>query len=157
MLLEAMCLALVMHHEAGNQTIEGKIAVAHVVMERVKDRRWRKTVCGVVFQEKQFSHVEESVKDEKHWRKYIPLAEAVLAGLTINPVPGANHFHADYVSPSWSKEMVKVEKIGAHIFYSDNPQAEPFWETADPVPTPPPDTFGPMADGPILHGAAEVG
>ena len=30
---------------------------------------------------------------------------------------GATYYHATYVKPRWSKRMVRVAKIGAHIFY----------------------------------------
>ena len=26
-------------------------------------------------------------------------------------------YHADYVAPSWGRDLTRVEKIGAHIFY----------------------------------------
>ena len=26
-------------------------------------------------------------------------------------------YHADYVAPSWGRNLTRVEKIGAHIFY----------------------------------------
>ena len=40
-------------HEAKNQSVEGQIAVAEVVMNRVGDTRYPNTVCEVVYQETQ--------------------------------------------------------------------------------------------------------
>ncbi|MBE8220002.1 MAG: hypothetical protein HAW65_01665, partial [Alphaproteobacteria bacterium] len=37
----------------------------------------------------------------------------------------ATHYHADYVVPSWSKKMVRIEKIGRHIFYADTGRRTP--------------------------------
>ena len=37
-------------HEAKNQSVEGQIAVAEVVMNRVADTRYPNTVCEVVYQ-----------------------------------------------------------------------------------------------------------
>ena len=51
MITEAlMCLALNVYHEAKNQSLIGQIAVAQVVMNRVKDERYPNTVCEVVEQ-----------------------------------------------------------------------------------------------------------
>jgi spore germination cell wall hydrolase CwlJ-like protein len=155
-----------MFHEANFEPIEGKIAVAQVVMERVKDPRYPSTACGVVFQPKQFSYVERSVKKQEQWEKYVPLGEAILKGLVDNPVPGATHFHANYVNPYWSKSMVKVKQIGHHIFYDDNVKIENFWESGvpknDPVPVidpggPSPDISSVCVGIEACHGAAEVG
>jgi spore germination cell wall hydrolase CwlJ-like protein len=32
----------------------------------------------------------------------------------------ATHYHADYVDPYWNRSMVKLAKIGRHIFYNDH-------------------------------------
>ena len=45
-----MSLALNVYHEAKNQSLIGQIAVAQVVMNRVRDERYPNTVCEVVKQ-----------------------------------------------------------------------------------------------------------
>ena len=45
-----MCLALNVYHEAKNQSFIGQVAVAQVVMNRVKDERYPNNVCDVVKQ-----------------------------------------------------------------------------------------------------------
>ena len=45
-----ICLALNVYHEAKNQSFIGQVAVAQVVMNRVKDTRYPNTVCDVVKQ-----------------------------------------------------------------------------------------------------------
>ena len=47
---EVECLALNIYHEARNQPTVGKLAVAQVTMNRVKDVRFPNTICGVVYQ-----------------------------------------------------------------------------------------------------------
>jgi len=47
---EVKCLALNIYHEARNQPTVGKLAVAQVTMNRVKDVRFPNTICGVVYQ-----------------------------------------------------------------------------------------------------------
>ena len=45
-----LCLSMNVFHEAKNQSVEGQIAVAEVVMNRVADTRYPNTVCEVVYQ-----------------------------------------------------------------------------------------------------------
>ena len=47
---EIFCMAKNIYFEAGNQPIAGKIAVAQVVQNRVKNRDYPNTICGVVYQ-----------------------------------------------------------------------------------------------------------
>ena len=75
MLMESlMCLALNVYHEAKNQSFIGQVAVAQVVMNRVKDSRFPNTICEVVYQ----GPVKESWKTrqypdlEDHKRIYYP-------------------------------------------------------------------------------------
>ena len=44
------CLAQAVYFEAGFQPVEGKRAVAQVIVNRVRDRDFPKTVCGVVYE-----------------------------------------------------------------------------------------------------------
>ena len=34
-----------------------------------------------------------------------------------NYTKGADHYHADYVTPYWAKSLTKTVVIGRHIFY----------------------------------------
>ena len=51
----ALCLALNMFFEARDQDFEGMMMVADVTIERVEDKRFPDSICGVVWQRKQFS------------------------------------------------------------------------------------------------------
>src|SRR5688572_1678743 len=44
------CLADAIYYEAGFEPVAGQRAVAQVVVNRVRDRNFPKSVCGVVFQ-----------------------------------------------------------------------------------------------------------
>lgn len=48
-------LSAITYLEAGNQSYEGKLAVANVVLNRVKDSRFPNTIEGVVYQNWQFT------------------------------------------------------------------------------------------------------
>ena len=44
------CLAMNMYHEARNQGTAGQLAVTAVVLNRVNDKRFPNTICGVIHQ-----------------------------------------------------------------------------------------------------------
>jgi spore germination cell wall hydrolase CwlJ-like protein len=43
------CMAMNIYREAGYEPFEGKVAVAQVTMNRVKDGRFGDDVCGVIY------------------------------------------------------------------------------------------------------------
>ena len=138
MLLESlMCLALNVYHEAKNQSFIGQVAVAQVVMNRVKDKRYPNNVCDVVKQgltykwntsipiknKCQFSWYcdgkSDEVKDEKSYQKILDFARLIMHnGIKfVDITDGATHYHADYVKPDWAKTKTRTTEIGDHIFY----------------------------------------
>ena len=58
---EVYCMAQNIYFEARHESMIGKIAVAHVVKNRIKDKRWPDTVCKVVKQ----GPIRESWKTKK--------------------------------------------------------------------------------------------
>ena len=136
MLLESMiCLALNVYHEAKNQSFIGQVAVAQVVMNRVRDTRYPNTVCDVVKQGAtykwkpdfpiknrcQFSWYcdgkSDKPKEHKAWRDAMHIANGVYNGHLDDFVEGATHYHAHYVNPSWAETKTYVTRIDDHIFY----------------------------------------
>lgn len=122
------CLAMNIYHEARNEPEAGKLAVGHVVMNRMFDRRFPGTVCEVVMQGGpephnycQFSWWCDGKDDEplnqQAWIESQYLASRIFAGTVKDPTGGALWYHADYVNPSWSKAMAKGPQIGRHKFY----------------------------------------
>lgn len=119
---QIQCLAENAYFEAGNQSQKGKIAVTHVVMNRVKDKRFPKSACAVVHQKSrgvcQFSWVcegKKQVRDMAMFAEARRVAENVYLGNTRDVTKGAKFYHANYVNPSWG--LTRVAVIGAHIFY----------------------------------------
>ncbi len=130
---EIECLALNIYFEARGEPDIGKLAVAHVVMNRVEDRRFPETICGVSKdggQKKlnrcQFSWFcdgrSDRPNDLRQWERSKALAREIFWGLSMDPTGGALWYHATYVRPVWRKALVKSAKIGNHIFYQ--PKAE---------------------------------
>lgn len=127
---EIQCLALNVYFEARSESIEGQYAVGHVVMNRVAHSGFPNSICGVVKQggeeprnRCQFSWWCDGRSDKpanhKVWLKSLSRAYDIYLGQVNDPTQGALWYHADYVSPRWSKYLTMVTKIGQHLFYQD--------------------------------------
>ena len=125
---EQQCLASGIYFEARGESVKGQAAVAQVILNRVRNPSYPKTICGVVYQNKdwrnrcQFSFACDNIKDrinsERHWKMAREVAMATSAGkIWLNEVGSATHYHAVYVRPAWGKSMKKVGRIGLHVFY----------------------------------------
>ncbi|MBY5797528.1 cell wall hydrolase [Rhizobium leguminosarum] len=125
---EQQCLASGIYFEARGESVKGQAAVAQVILNRVRNPSYPKTICGVVYQNEdwrnrcQFSFACDSIKDrvnsEYHWRVARDVAMAVTSGkIWLPQVGSATHYHAVYVRPRWAKIMEKVGRIGLHVFY----------------------------------------
>jgi spore germination cell wall hydrolase CwlJ-like protein len=119
---ETNCLATAVYFEARGESLEGQLAVAHVVMNRATSGRYPPDWCSVVKQPAQFSFVRhgefpEADTNSEAWKKAEAIAE--LAAANIVPSVGTDvlWYHADYVAPAWRHNLQEVEQIGAHIFY----------------------------------------
>lgn len=126
---ELTCLARNIYFEARSEPLEGKLAVAHVVMNRVASKHFPDTVCGVVqdgtdevLHKCQFSWYcdgkPDVVDDPVAWLEATTLAGQVYWGRVEDPSGGALWYHADYVKPGWRKAFAEGPTIGRHIFYS---------------------------------------
>jgi spore germination cell wall hydrolase CwlJ-like protein len=125
---EQKCLAEGIYFEARGEPEKGQAAVAQVILNRVRNPTFPNTICGVVYQNIhmhnrcQFSFACDRIKDRvqpgKHWETAKAIALAVTAGkIWIKDVGSSTHYHATYVRPDWAPTMVKLTRIGQHIFY----------------------------------------
>ena len=130
-LAEQDCLARAIYFEARSESEMGQLAVAKVVLNRVKDPSYPKTICGVVYQGSdrqnacQFSFACDGISDQPRtrvaWDRAKRLASRAIAGdQSINILGAATYYHADYVTPKWSSSFKRLIKIGRHIFYTDS-------------------------------------
>ncbi|MEQ1523873.1 MAG: cell wall hydrolase [Aestuariivirga sp.] len=128
------CLARAVYFEARSESVLGQLAVAMVVLNRVKASNNSSSVCGVVYKGAdrlnacQFSFAcdgKPDVPDDMAaWNTALNIT--TLALTTDEEIPdqqmqivaNATYYHADYVDPYWSKSMHRLTKIGRHIFYS---------------------------------------
>ena len=122
------CLAQAIYFEAGFQPVEGKRAVAQVVLNRVRDRDFPKTVCGVVYEGWkrrtgcQFSFVCDGSLYRRppsadEMASAAGIARDALSGYVMAAVGTATHYHTWKVDPYWNDSLVKTAQIGDHIFY----------------------------------------
>ena len=121
---ETNCLATAVYFEARGESVDGQLAVARVVMNRAASGKYPPSWCATVTQPYQFSFVNPRTQQMPApnyncdaWRK----AEAVARLAAANIVPSVSTdvlwYHADYVSPSWRRNLTEERKIGQHIFY----------------------------------------
>jgi spore germination cell wall hydrolase CwlJ-like protein len=121
------CMTAAIYYEAANETPQGQAAVAQVILNRMRHPAYPNTVCGVIFQGQerstgcQFSFTCDGAMNRppsaEGWARAKAVATAALNGSVAADVGMATHYHADYVSPYWAERLVKLRKIGVHIFY----------------------------------------
>ncbi len=97
------------------------MAVAQVVMNRVRSPHYPNSVCDVVWERRQFSWTHDGKSDKPRnpnaWLEANQIASLVLSPNFPDLVDGATHYHAHYVSPSWASSLESVATIGTHKFY----------------------------------------
>lgn len=117
------CLVKNIFHEAGVESFEGKLAVAHVTLNRLKTGRWGNTVCSVVHARAQFSWTLDKRQlhanpKGKLWEESKAAADAFINGVRVRGLEASKFYHADYIKPpKWTKSMTLAGQIGTHIFY----------------------------------------
>jgi spore germination cell wall hydrolase CwlJ-like protein len=121
------CLTMAVYYEAASQGDVGEAAVAQVVLNRLRNPLFPKTVCGVVFQGStlptgcQFTFTCDGSlnrhPDPLGWKRASAVAERALNGYVEPLVGEATHYHTVWVVPYWQSTVDKVAQIGAHIFY----------------------------------------
>ena len=127
-----VCLAMAIYFEARSEDIEGQLAVAHTILNRVEASQFPDTVCDVVYQGKykgdhpikyqcQFTFwcdgKPQVISNGDSWSQAVGLSVVTLMGFTDDPTGGATHYHADYVNPSWASHGYPMVSIGKHLFY----------------------------------------
>lgn len=107
--------------EAGGEYDKGAMEAVYEVIHNRAARRGTQ-YSDECLRKWQFScwndiSAEEGIaKASKHprWNEALKLAYYKPA---TNYTKGADHYHADYVNPYWSKKLQKTSTIGRHIFY----------------------------------------
>ena len=120
---EIKCLADNIYHEARGEPLKGQLMVGQTVINRAKDSRWKPTVCGVVYQPKQFSWTIEkphpSITNKEAYKSIYKLSKMLIKDKDHLDPSGVNHYlRCDWRDKvSWWKGMEFVGQVGDHCFY----------------------------------------
>ena len=118
------CMTRVMYFESNRSSAEGMLAVGTVVMNRMNDREYPRTVCGVIGQKNQFAPgvLYKPMKEGRSKALAESVAEQVLHGARHPGVQKAKHFHTagmrfpynnrDYVLEAGGNEFYEKRKAG---------------------------------------------
>ena len=129
-LSEVEIMALCLYGEARGESPVGKLAVAHVVLNRAaRPGWWGKDVRSVVLKPQQFSCFNSSdpnyskLKQQVQNWSYDPacfcVAQLALLGLTIDPTGGATHYCTVNCNATWRSELEYIKRIDGHVFYRE--------------------------------------
>jgi len=108
-------LARAVYGEARGESFTGQVAVAAVILNRVKDKNFPNTVKEVIFQPLAFTCVADGQINLKPNNTAIQAARAALAGQ--DPSGGALYYWNPAKATSkwiWSRPIIK--RIGNHVF-----------------------------------------
>jgi N-acetylmuramoyl-L-alanine amidase len=118
---EMRCLAVAVYYESKGEPLDGQLAVAQVILNRVASGRFADSICGVVYQRGQFSFTWDGRPDRPResaaWRTAQAIAVVAATDNWREIVPDATHFHATRVSPGWHR-LRRVASVGNHVFYA---------------------------------------
>ncbi|WDF72714.1 cell wall hydrolase [Novosphingobium sp. KACC 22771] len=115
------CLAGAIYFEAGNEPLDGQLAVGRVIVNRTRSGRFPTSYCGVVYQPSQFSfihgHHMPAIKTEsRKWQNALAIAHIAHDNRWKSSAEGALFFHAARLGSRW-QDKVRVAQIENHIFY----------------------------------------
>lgn len=127
---EYRCLLRNVYHEGRGEGLVGQAYIVKVVLNRVRDTKHPHSVCGVIYQSKQFSWTHQIPKhkqkvpnkttSEKELLRRLEALSAVVIWLDrvgIDFTQGSKYYHAPNVSPLWRYKLKEIGVVGNHIFY----------------------------------------
>lgn len=112
---EIELLSRVIYGEARGENFEGQVAVGAVVLNRLKDPHFPKTMWGVIYQPGAFTAVKDrQIHLDPNDQAY-KAAEAALSGL--DPTNGAIYYYNPRLATDrWIKSRPVIKRIGNHTF-----------------------------------------
>ena len=105
-------LARIIYFEARGESDAGKLAVANVVLNRVKSAQWPNTIRGVIYQKAQFTPTQSRA----YKRTAIPDAYRQIALRALNGESAVCCEHVTYFSQGKARYMQAPFKLGHHWF-----------------------------------------
>lgn len=116
---ELVCLAKAVLHESRGEPRQGQLAVAQVIMNRVESPRFPNSICGVIYQPRQFSNIRSFTprRSGAMWERAVEIAIDARNDVSDPVVGEALYFHAARIRPAFTNRLSRVARIGNHIFY----------------------------------------
>lgn len=118
---EKTCLAEAVYNESGGESAKGRIAVAHVILNRTRSGTFPGSICGVVNQRGQFTYPRgRGIRKggQQQWSEARAVASLAMQGFFSDVAGKAMFFHSVRVKPHWGGGIRQVTRIGAHVFYA---------------------------------------
>lgn len=108
-------LARAVHGEARGEPMEGQVAVAAVIVNRVESPKFPKTVKGVIFESGAFDAVEDGQIWLEPDKQAYKAAEMAILGH--DPTGNAIYYYnPDKTTNKWIWSRPVIKKIGRHVF-----------------------------------------
>ena len=112
---EILLLSKLVAGEARGESYEGQVAVAAVVINRVKDPRFPNTIKDVIYQKNAFSVVKDGSINMQPTESAYTAAQDALYGN--DPTNNAIYFwNPDIATCNWIKTLNPYMRIGNHVF-----------------------------------------
>lgn len=123
--VEIQCLQEALYFESRSEGKAGQLAVALVIMNRVRDKRWPNNVCDVVHQPYQFSYYSDGKPEIYHDKRAKSvagvLAEMVFFGTVVDFTEKSLYYYATWgETPKWDYGKIeRVMSLDSHVFFKD--------------------------------------
>ena len=108
-------IARVINAEAGSMSLEGKVSVGNVIMNRVASSEFPNTVYGVLYQPNQFTVVNYASFQRTPSAESITAAKMAMDG--VNYVPGAMFYNVAGMRSWASRNRPYLTTFAGHDFY----------------------------------------
>lgn len=124
MIAELICLATCVFYEARGESVDGQLAVAEVVLNRVRSNRYPDDICSVINQSRQYSYTHDGKSDDflkepeqEAVVRAILVASEVIRGEGLGIT--STHYHTTaIIPPYWAQFYDYDGKLGDHLFYT---------------------------------------
>ena len=116
-MLEVVCIAMAIYFEARSEPLDGQVAVANTIMNRVASPKFPDTPCQVVKQGRTWNGKPEVILDQGAYT--LALSIALNHPRLVDISGGSTYYHRDDVDPYWVTGLTVQRKIGRHLFYSE--------------------------------------
>jgi spore germination cell wall hydrolase CwlJ-like protein len=109
------CIATAVYTEVNMQSLEEKLGVINVIMNRVRSKRFGRDACEVVYARGQFIGIENMMKANE--KNIVLVIDTLLFKKHSNPVAQSLYFHDDSIDMQYIWNKKKVVHIGRMVFY----------------------------------------